>query len=278
MSLRRGVSVYSAARLCTNSVLKTRNSAKSAAIRTFTTRIDDTIKTRRSIVDLRSDTVTSPTRAMLECALHAQTGDDVYSEDPTVFALEDYAADLFGKDRALFVPTGTMANLVAILAHCHGKLGSEVILGASSHLSLYEGGNVATLGGIHTRQITESVDDATISTRDILDMFRTDDDDHYAATALLCLENTHNSLGGIALTKQYMDTMGQLAQQQNIPMHVDGARIFNAAIATDTPVSDLVAHADTVSVCLSKSLGAPLGSLVVGSTETMTLAKRARKH
>mmetsp|Transcript_30085 Transcript_30085/g.61379 ORF Transcript_30085/g.61379 Transcript_30085/m.61379 type:complete len:347 (-) Transcript_30085:44-1084(-) len=215
---------------------------------------------------------------MLECAIHAPTGDDVFGEDPTVLDLEAYAADLFGKERALFVPTGTMGNLVAILAHCHGRA-SEIIIGSGSHICLYEGGNAANLGGVHTRQIPENEIDGTLSIEDVRDLYRSDDDDHYAQTALVCIENTHNLMGGVAIPKKYVDDLGEVARDElKIPLHIDGARIFNAAVAHELSVSDLCAGADSVSFCLSKGLGAPLGSVLVGGTEFIRLAKRARKR
>lgn len=232
---------------------------------------------RLSAVDLRSDTVTKPTRAMLECALTAPTGDDVMSEDPTVLELESYMADLFGKERGLFVPTGTMSNLCALLSHCHGRA-SEVIIGASSHLCLWEGGNAANIGGIHTRQIREDEMDATMAMDDIRDCVRSDNDDHFAKTQLLCLENTHNMMGGVALSASYISSIGKLARELGIQLHIDGARIFNAAVSQNVSVADLCRGAHSVSVCLSKGLGAPLGSVLVGETEFIRLAKRARKR
>lgn len=152
-------------------------------------------------------------------------------------------------------------------------------MGASSHICLYEGGNAAGLAGVHTRQIQENEVDATFSPNDIRDVYRLDDDDHYAKTTMLCLENTHNMLGGIALPPSYVAAMGRLAREElNIALHIDGARIFNAATAQKVSVRELCAGADSVSVCLSKGLGAPLGSVLVGPTEFIRLAKRARKR
>lgn len=246
-----------------------------------------TTTTGRRPIDLRSDTVTSPSRPMLEAALTAPTGDDVLGEDPTIQALQDYAAHLFfpnqhakGAAAALFVPTGTMSNLAAVLAHCHGRA-SEIVIGAASHINLWEGGGPAGLGGVHTRQIPEDRLTGELDAEDVRDARRVDDDDHVARTELLCLENTHNMLGGIALSVDYMDRMGALATDElKIGLHVDGARIFNAAAGLDTSVATLCAAADTVSVCLSKGLGAPAGSLLVvkDNAELWRLAKRARKR
>ena len=230
------------------------------------------------IVDFRSDTVTSPSRPMLEAVLSARTGDDVMGEDPTVNELEAYMADLFGKEKGLFVPTGTMSNLVAIMAHCHGRA-SEIIIGSNSHICLWEGGNAATVAGVHTRQLPEDPQTAELSEQDIRDAFRLDIDDHWPKTEAICLENSHNMMGGIALPVEYMDRIGRLAHEElGTKVHVDGARIFNAATALNVPVDRLCAATDSVSVCLSKGLGAPAGSVLVGETEMIRLAKRARKR
>jgi threonine aldolase len=230
-----------------------------------------------SIIDLRSDTVTAPSKSMLMAALHARTGDDVMGEDPTVLELEETTADLFGKERGLFLPTGTMANLCAIMSHCHYRA-SEIIVGANSHICLWEGGNAAGLAGVHTRQLIEDENTAQFNKQDVMDAFRSDNDDHFAKTAALCLENTHNMMGGVALSAEYIREMGNLTQALGIALHIDGARICNAAIAHDISLKELCAPADSVSVCLSKGLGAPLGSVLVGQTEFIRLAKRARKR
>ena len=223
--------------------------------------------------------MTTPSRPMLEAALTAPTGDDVMGEDPTVKELQDSAAKLFGKEAGLFVPTGTMANLVSLLAHCRHDRAAEIIIGTMSHLCLWEGGNVANLGGIHTKQIREDSQSGQFNVQDIRDAYRTDNDDHYPKTQVLCIENSQNMLGGIALPPTYVnDTLGPLCSELNIALHVDGARIFNAATHHNVPVKELCRAADSVSVCLSKGLGAPLGSVVVGDAECIRLAKRARKR
>lgn len=231
----------------------------------------------RRTVDLRSDTVTSPSRPMLEAALQAPTGDDVFGEDPTVRKLEEHMADLFGKEKGLFLPTGTMSNLVAIMAHCHGRA-SEIIIGSNSHICLWEGGHAAGLAGVSTRQIAEDEETAEFHPQQVQDAYRHDQDDHFAKTELLVLENTHNMLGGVVLGTQYVQEMGRLAKSLGVRLHIDGARIFNAATSLNVSVKELCAPADSVSVCLSKALGAPLGSVLVGETETIRLAKRARKR
>jgi threonine aldolase len=231
---------------------------------------------KRPVIDLRSDTVTLPSKEMFSASSNAVLGDDVMTEDPTVLELEHEMANLFQKEAGIFVPTGTMSNLVALLAHCHTRA-AEVIIGSSSHICLWEGGGASSLGGIHTRQVIEN-DDAQFHPDDIRDSVRPDTDDHFPQTKLLCLENTHNMLGGVALSKMYMDQMGILAREMNIKSHCDGARIFNAAVAQDVSVAELCENIDSVSICLSKGLGAPVGSVLVGETEFIRLAKRARKR
>jgi threonine aldolase len=230
-----------------------------------------------TLIDLRSDTVTKPSRPMLEAALSARTGDDVMGEDPTVLELEETVADLFRKEKGLYVPTGTMSNLVAIMSHCNRR-SSEIIIGANCHICLWEGGNTAGLGGVHTRQLLEDETTAQIHRDHISDAFRSDDDDHFAKTELLCLENSHNMMGGVALPLSYVEDIGHLTTELGIKLHIDGARIFNASVCHNVPVDNLCKPADSVSVCLSKGLGAPLGSVLVGDTDFIRLAKRARKR
>eukprot|EP00535_Pseudo-nitzschia_heimii_P003006 CAMPEP_0197194162 /NCGR_PEP_ID=MMETSP1423-20130617/28710_1 /TAXON_ID=476441 /ORGANISM="Pseudo-nitzschia heimii, Strain UNC1101" /LENGTH=336 /DNA_ID=CAMNT_0042647535 /DNA_START=304 /DNA_END=1314 /DNA_ORIENTATION=+ len=213
--------------------------------------------------------------------MSAAIGDDVMGEDPTVLELEEFMADKFGKERGLFLPTGTMANLVALLSHCETTRAAEIIIGSGSHINLWEGGNASSIGGIHTRQVHEEKDSAQLLEDDILDCVRNGFDDHWPITSLLCLENTHNMGGGVALPKEYFDRMGKLAHSEkmnNINVHVDGARIFNAAVAQDIEVKDLCENVDSVSICLSKGLGAPLGSVLVGEDGFIEVAKRARKR
>jgi len=238
-------------------------------------------RTGQRVVDLRSDTVTQPTPAMLRAATQAATGDDVMGEDLTVNTLESYAADLFGKKRALFVPTGTMGNLCAIMAHCHYNKSAEIITGTKSHINLYEGGGYANVAGVSCKQIQED-DNAILSIEDLRDAFHADDDDHYAKSTLICLENTHNMLGGVALPASYIDTIGKLAhnewEEHGVKVHIDGARVLNAAVSLNISPSVLCAGADSVSICLSKGLGSPMGSILVGENEFIRLARRARKR
>lgn len=203
-------------------------------------------------------------------------------EDPTVQRLERYMADLFGKEQGLFVPTGTMSNLCALLAHCD-KRASEIIIGAKSHICLWEGGGASNLGGIHTLQLPED-GNGQLDPDAIRNAVRPYDDDHWPETQLLCLETTHNMCGGVALPQKYLDAIGHLVhhdlleEDRSVQLHVDGARIMNAVVALDTPAHVLCRNVDSVSICLSKGLGAPLGSVLVGSTEIIRLAKRARKR
>jgi threonine aldolase len=240
----------------------------------------NTTTSSNTIVDLRSDTVTLPSKEMLQTALTASLGDDVMGEDRTVAELQSYAADLFGMEQGLFVPTGTMSNLIALLSHCHSNRCSEIIVGATSHITLWEGGNISNVGGIHPRQVIEDTATGEMCPMDIIDCYRPHVDDHWPTTSVVCLENTHNMAGGVAISKSYMDTIGKLTQStmNNIPIHVDGARIFNSSIAQNIPVRDLCEHVQSVSVCLSKGLGAPLGSVLVGDTTFIQRAKRARKR
>ena len=241
------------------------------------------IKTTQSnpIVDLRSDTVTQPSPAMLKAAMLAPTGDDVMGEDPTVLALQEYVADLFGKESALFVPTGTMSNLCAILAHCQYNKSAEMILGKYSHINLYEGGGYANLAGVSAKFVTED-ENGMFNMEEVTDAFHVDYDDHYAKTTLICLENTHNMLGGVALSEEYINSIGSLAhetwKENGVKVHIDGARIFNSTISQSISPSTLCNAADSVSICLSKGLGAPMGSVLVGDSEFIRLAKRARKR
>lgn len=252
-------------------------SFKNETVEALTTRRSSTgIRPKSTLIDLRSDTLTKPSKEMLSTALTAPLGDDVFSEDPTVNKLQEKCADMFQKEDALWFPSGTMANVVSIMAHCHERA-SEIIVGKESHITLWEGGNVSTIAGVHPRQILEDRN-GQLNLDDVRDVWRLDDDDHFAKTAAVCIENSHNMMGGSVLGKEYIDELGQLAKQLGIKVHVDGARIFNAAVSLDIPVGHLCCSVDSVSVCLSKGLGAPMGSLLVGSKEFIRLARRARKR
>jgi threonine aldolase len=225
-------------------------------------------------IDLRSDTVTRPTPAMRRAMAEAEVGDDVYGEDPTVNQLEERVAALLGKEAALYVPSGTMGNLVAVLAHC-GR-GDEVILGDKAHIFLYERGGSAALGGVHPRTLPNQPD-GSLDLDQVADAVR-DENDHYPVSRLLALENTHNRCGGRALRPAYVDAAGALAHSRGLQLHIDGARLWNAAVALDESPARLAAAADSVNVCFSKGLGAPVGSALAGSRAFIRQARRMRKQ
>lgn len=224
-------------------------------------------------IDLRSDTVTKPTPEMREAMAEADVGDDVYGDDPTVNRLEELAAEMLGKEAALFVPSGTMGNLIALLVHC--QRGHEVIVGNRSHIYLNEAGGMSALGGIQPCPV-ENQPDGMLAIDDILASIRTEDV-HHPITRLICLENTQNICGGVPLTIEYTRQVGDLARQNGLSLHIDGARIFNAAAAQNVLVEELVEPADSVMFCLSKGLAAPIGSMLVGSSEFMKRARHIRK-
>ncbi len=226
------------------------------------------------IVDLRSDTLTRPTAAMRAAMAAAEVGDDVYGEDPTVRRLEEMAAELTGKDAALFVASGTMANLVSQLTHC-GR-GDEVILGDQSHVFYYEQGGCAAVGGIHPRTVPNQPD-GTLDLGAVEAAVR-GEDIHFPASRLLILENTHNRCSGAPLGVAYMQRAGALARRCGLRLHVDGARLFNAAVALGESAAALAGPADSVSFCLSKGLAAPVGSMVCGSAAFIARARRMRKQ
>lgn len=226
-----------------------------------------------NFIDLRSDTVTHPTPEMREAMAKAPVGDDVYGEDPSVNRLQEMSAGLMGKEAGLYVPSGTMGNLAAVLAHC-GR-GEEVILGEKSHTFLFEAGGISVLGGVHSNQIPNQPD-GTLKLDDIQAAIRPDDP-HHPITSLVCLENTHNRCGGVALEVEYTRDVGELAREHGLALHLDGARIFNAAVALGVRVKDLTQPADSVTFCLSKGLSAPVGSVLCGSREFIDRAHRMRK-
>lgn len=225
------------------------------------------------LVDLRSDTVTKPTAEMRAAMAQAEVGDDVYGEDPTVNRLQEMSAEMMGQEAGLFVPSGTMGNLAAILAHC-GR-GDEVILGRLNHTFLFEAGGISALGGIHSRQL-DNQPDGSLLLSDVESAIRPDDA-HFPVTRLVCLENTHNRCGGTAQTVEYTRQLADFAHQRGLKVHLDGARIFNAAAALGIPARELAASVDSVTFCLSKGLSAPAGSVLCGSREFIRKAHRARK-
>jgi threonine aldolase len=221
-------------------------------------------------IDLRSDTVTRPTAAMRAAMAQAEVGDDVFGDDPSVNRLQDRAAELFGMEAGLYFPTGTQSNLAALMAHC--QRGDEVIVGQSAHTYRYEGGGGAVLGSIQPQPL-QNRPDGTLDLAEVEAAIKPDDS-HFAITRLIALENT---IGGKVIGRAYLAEAIALARRRGLAIHLDGARIFNAAVKLGTPVKDLCAGFDTVSVCLSKGLGAPAGTVLVGKADVIDRARRIRK-
>lgn len=224
-------------------------------------------------IDLRSDTVTWPTPEMREAMATAELGDDVFFEDPTLNRLQEEAAALLGKEAGLFVTSGTQGNLSAALAHC-GR-GDEAILGKTSHMFRAEAGALSGIGGVHSNQIPDQPD-GQLSLDAIRAAIRVDDE-HYPRTRLICLENPHADCDGTPLPLEYVQQVADIADDQGIALHIDGARLFNAAAALGVSAAELVAPADSASFCLSKGLCSPIGSVVVGDAEFIERARRVRK-
>jgi threonine aldolase len=224
-------------------------------------------------IDLRSDTVTWPTEEMREAMANAVVGDDVFGGDPTVNKLEAETAELLGKEAALFVSSGTQGNLISVLAHC-GR-GDEIILGDKSHTFVFEAGGVAALGGVHPHTVPMN-DDGTLDLDDIRAAIR-GDNIHFPRTKLITLENTQNIAGGVSLSKEYSDQVADIAHENGLKLHIDGARIFNAAADLNISVKDLIEKADSMTFCLSKGLCAPVGSIIVGTADFIAESRRLRK-
>jgi threonine aldolase len=221
-------------------------------------------------IDLRSDTVTRPTEAMRNAMMQAEIGDDVYGEDPTINALEALAADMLGHEAGLFLPSGTQSNLVALLTHC-GR-GDEYIVGGTAHTYQYEGGGAAALGGIQPQPLPFEPD-GTLNLDRVRELVKPLDP-HFARSRLLCLENTQ---GGRPTGPEYFSRARALCDEMNLSLHLDGARLFNAAVATGCRAADIAGQCDSVSVCLSKGLGAPVGSVLVADRAFIDAARRWRK-
>jgi threonine aldolase len=226
----------------------------------------------RPPIDLRSDTVTRPTPPMRRAMAEAEVGDDVYGEDPTVKALERRTAELFGKEAALFVPSGTMANQIAV--GVHAAPGDELICEANAHVYVWEGGGIARLSGVTTRTIVG--DGGLLTLEQLRDKIRPEDG-HYARTRLVSLENTHNRGGGRVHPIDSVAEIAAWARAHGLAMHLDGARIMNAVVASGVPAAEWARHFDTVSICFSKGLGAPVGSALAGPAELIRKAHRLRK-
>ncbi len=226
------------------------------------------------VIDLRSDTVTLPTPAMREAIARAELGDDVYGEDPTVNRLEQMAAAMLGKEAAILVASGTMGNLIAMLVHC--PRGTKAIVGSEAHTNVYEAGGASALGGIVLSPVSNTAD-GEFDLNDLARELDTPDDPHYAEPALVALENTHNRCGGTAVSLSHTEQVAAAARRRGVAIHLDGARIFNAALALETSAAQLAASADSVSFCLSKGLACPIGSLLCGSRAFVDRARRVRK-
>lgn len=222
------------------------------------------------LIDLRSDTVTRPTEAMRAAMAHAEVGDDVFGDDPSINRLEARMAELTGKEAAVLLPTGTQSNLVALLSHC--QRGDEYLVGQNYHTYYYEAGGAAVLGSIQPQPMPVEAD-GTLRLETLAQMIKPDDC-HFARSRLIALENTH---GGKVMPREFIGRVRQLADQHGLSVHLDGARLFNAAVASGQTVAELAQSADSVSICCSKGLGAPMGSVLVGSAELIKQARRWRK-
>ena len=226
------------------------------------------------VVDFRSDTVTHPTPSMRKAMANAPVGDDVYGEDPTINALEQKSAELMGKESALFTASGTMANLIAVLAYC--ERGNEAVMGNNGHTFLHEVGGISALGGVFP-QLVPNQSDGTLALTDIRNAIR-EEDIHHPETRLFILENTQNQCGGVPLSREYTNMVADILNPRSIRLHIDGARIFNASVALGIEPSTLVEKADSVMFCLSKGLCAPVGSILCGSSEFIHKARKIRKQ
>ena len=225
------------------------------------------------MIDLRSDTVTKLTDRMRQKMYEAEVGDDVYRDDPTMRKLEELAADMLGKEEALFVTSGTQGNQIAVLVHC--SLGQEIILEEGSHIFRYEGGATSAFAGIQPFPIKG--ERGSMNALDIEAAIR-GSDIHEAETGLICLENTHNRAGGTVTTPESMKEIYEVAKRHHLPVHLDGARLMNAAVALKRPMTDFTQYVTTVQICLSKGLGAPVGSIIAGSSEFIAKARKWRKR
>jgi threonine aldolase len=225
------------------------------------------------LIDLRSDTVTRPSPGMRQAMIEAPVGDDVFGDDPTVNLLQERTAGLLGKEAGLYCPSGTMTNEAAL--HAHTRRGDEVFLHAQAHIIYYEQGGAAVLSSLQLRSFDS--DDGTLDPAAMEEHIHCDDDVHFARTRLIALEDTHNHCGGVVYPLEKILAVRELCDRHGLVLHLDGARIWNAHVASGVPLKEIAAPFDSVSVCLSKGLGAPVGSVLVGSREFIALARRARK-
>lgn len=225
------------------------------------------------MIDLRSDTVTRPTEKMRQAMFLAEVGDDVYGEDPSINKLEEVAAKMLGKEAALFVTSGTQGNQIAVLTHC--RQGDEIILDEDSHIVFYEGGAISAFAGVQPRTIKS--EQGIICPTKLEQAIRTNDI-HFPDTSLICLENTHNRAGGAIIPPEHMEKLYNIASKYNIPLHLDGARLMNAAVALQLPLTAFTEYTTTVQICLSKGLGAPVGSILAGPEKFIQQARKWRKR
>ncbi|XP_055585910.1 uncharacterized protein LOC129738680 [Uranotaenia lowii] len=232
------------------------------------------VQSDERVVDFRSDTISVPTASMRKAIYEAVVGDDVYGEDPTVLELERRSAELFGKEAALFVPTGTMANLLAVMVHC-SRRGTEAIVGDAAHVFLYEQGGAAQIAGVLLSTI-KNKPDGTFCLDELVHKFR-GFDVHEPNTTLVLVENTHNMCGGKVLPLQWLEDLSKICKERSVKLHMDGARVFNAAAHLNVPVARVVRDVDTVCFCLSKGLACPVGSMLIGSKDFIKEAHRLRK-
>jgi threonine aldolase len=228
------------------------------------------------MIDLRSDTVTRPTEAMRRAMASAEVGDDVYSEDPTVNRLQENAAELFGKEAALFVPTGSMGNQIAVKLHT--KPGDEIVIEERGHIFNYEMATPSVVSGVLIRPVRSGDGSGMLTWEEIEKVLHVDQPYYACPTGLICLENTHNFAGGSVMTAEHCRGLCENAHLKGIPVHMDGARIFNSAAAQDVSVRELSEHCDSVQFCLSKALGAPVGSILTGRKDFIDEARVWRKR
>ncbi|CAF0893776.1 unnamed protein product [Brachionus calyciflorus] len=228
-----------------------------------------------TIIELRSDTFTKPTPEMLQEMIKAEVGDAVYDEDPTVTKLEERVSELFGKEAALFVPSGTMANLIAVMVHCNER-GSEIIVGDISHYNLWEQGGVSQIGNVYAKQIPNN-EDGTFDLEKFESLISDHTDCHCSRTRLVCIENTHNHCGGKVLPIEFIRDLRKICDKYDIRIHLDGSRVMNASLASGLSVKEISDGCDSVNFCFSKGLGAPVGSVLIGSKKFIEMAKRTRK-
>ncbi|KOG07316.1 MULTISPECIES: GntG family PLP-dependent aldolase [Streptomyces] len=227
------------------------------------------------MIEMRSDTFTLPTEQMMSAMSRAALGDDVYGEDPTVNGLEELAAKSVGKPAACLMPSGTMANLAALMVHV--PRGGKVLVGNESDIYLYEAGGASVCGGIMYEPI-RTQPDGTLALDDLAAALPPDpEDSQFALPGLICVENTHNRMGGRPLSQEYLAELRRFATRHGLPVHMDGARVFNAAVATGVPAAEIAAHADSLQFCLSKGLSAPIGSILAGEADFIEKARRVRK-